>query len=148
MARTLADTNWSALIDLQYDVTQLGNPIRITELMYAPIGGDAFEYIELQNTGALPVDLTGSSFQGVHFRFPIPFPELEPGARLVIANGAAPADFQTRYPNVRVAGWYTGALDNGGERIALIDAAGETITSVESSINRPGPTVCVARAQP
>ena len=35
-----------------------GLPLRFTELMYNPVGGDPYEYLELQNTGDVPVDVT------------------------------------------------------------------------------------------
>ena len=117
----------------------MGSPLRITELMYNPPGGDAFEYLELQNTGGLPLDLSGCSFQGIRFRFPVPFPELGPGERIVLANDARPADFRSRYPNVTVAGWFGGALANDGERIALLDPAGATLTAVEYKDEYPWP---------
>ncbi|MSU62355.1 MAG: hypothetical protein EXS31_08165 [Pedosphaera sp.] len=139
MARSLESTNWSAIIDLDFDVTQPGNPVRITEIMYNPPGGDAFEFIELQNTGGLGVDLSGCSFSGIGFRFPTPFPELAPGARMVLGSDARPPDFQRRYPIISVTGWFSGSLDNGGERIALLDTLGHVITSVEYRDTQPWP---------
>ncbi|MBI4659650.1 MAG: lamin tail domain-containing protein [Verrucomicrobia bacterium] len=130
-ARSLAGTNWSAVIDLDFETTQPGNPVRITEIMYHPPGGEAYEYVELENTGGLPVDLSGCSFAGIAFRFPAPFPELAPGAKIVVANDARPADFQRRYPNVSAAGWFSGSLDNNGERIELLDSSGRVITSAD-----------------
>jgi hypothetical protein len=51
---------------------------------------------------------------------------LDPGARVVIvANASA---FAARYgATVPVAGQYVGRLDNGGERLRLVDAQGEEI---------------------
>jgi len=141
LARSLAGTNWSAVLDLEFESTQPGNPVRITEVMYNPPGGDAYEYLELENTGGLAVDLSGCSFGGIGFRFPTPFPELKPGGRLVLANDARPADFQRRYPGLSVAGWFSGSLDNGGERIVLRDLSGRTITAVEFRDAHPWPVV-------
>ncbi len=139
-ARSLEGTNWSAIIDLAFEVTQPGNPVRITEIMYNPPGGDAFEFIELQNTGGLNVDLSGSSFSGIGFRFPTPFTELAPGERIVLGSDARPSDFQRRYPDLAVAGWFSGSLDNGGERIVLLDPFGHVITSAEYRDTPPWPT--------
>jgi hypothetical protein len=130
-ARTLDGTNWSALTEAVFQVDSLGLPVRITEIMYHPVGGEGFEFIELTNVGAVPVDLSGCSFQGVDFRFPEPFPPLAPGARLILASGAAPALFGARYPDLQPAGYYGGALSNGGERLALMDRSGRTIESVD-----------------
>lgn len=129
--RSLVDTtNWSALVEARFQVTAAGVPIRITELMYNPPGGDAFEFLELQNTGATSVDLSGFSFEGISLRFATPFPPLAPGARWVLANDTKPADFAARYPNVKVTAYYAGSLSNGGERIALLDRDGRIIDSV------------------
>lgn len=138
-ARSLEGTNWSAILDISFQVTQFGSPIRITEISYNPPGGDSFEFIELQNTGGLPADLSGHSFSGINFRFPTDFPLLAPGARIVLASDARPADFQLRYPNQPVAGWFSGSLDNGGERIALLDITGAVVTTVDYSDKHPWP---------
>ena len=45
-------TNWSAVTEAEFQVAQLGIPLRITEIMYNPPGGDAYEFIEMQNIGA------------------------------------------------------------------------------------------------
>lgn len=139
LARSLDGTNWSALVDATFRTTTEANPLRISEIMYHPLGGDAFEYIELRNTGALPVDLSGYIFEGVQFRFPIPFPILEPGESLILASDARPADFQRQYPQARVAGWFGGSLSNGGERIRLLDSEGRLVTSVEYKDQAPWP---------
>jgi hypothetical protein len=130
-ARSLHGTNWSALSRASFQVERVGWPVQFTELMYHPLGGDAFEFLELGNVGGITVDLSGWSFEGIEFRFPEPSPPLLPGQRLVLANADSPAAFAARYPGVTVAGWYQGALANGGERIALLDRAGRVVTSVE-----------------
>ncbi|MBL9171931.1 MAG: lamin tail domain-containing protein [Verrucomicrobiales bacterium] len=130
-ARTLTDTtNWSALTEARFQVTAGGIPVRISELMYNPPGGDAFEYVELHNTGATPVDLSGFSFEGINLRFATPFPVLPPGARWVLANDTKPSDFAARYPGIPVTASFAGSLSNGGERIALLDRDGRIVDSV------------------
>ena len=97
-------------------------PLRVTELMYNPPGssavaGDEYEFIELQNTGAAPLNVTGFKFAaGVDFTFPTL--TLAPGAKtLVVKNLDA---FTARYGNtLPIAGQYTGSLDNGGEILRL-----------------------------
>ncbi|MCW5557083.1 MAG: lamin tail domain-containing protein [Verrucomicrobiae bacterium] len=128
--RSLSETNWSALSEASFQVGAAGVSVRITELMYHPPGGDAYEFIELANTGSTPVDLSGFQFDGVNFRFATPFPLLAPGARLVLASDAQPASFAARYPGVAVAGYFGGALSNGGERIALLDREGRVVDAV------------------
>lgn len=129
-ARTfLSETNWSALTEAAFQVADLGWPVRITEINYHPDGGDAYEFIEIQNVSGIPVDLSGVSLQGVEFRFSQGV-SLAGGARVVLASALNRTLFAQRYPNVTVAGVFEGSLANGGERIALIDRHGRTITSV------------------
>lgn len=138
-ARSLDGTNWSALAKGRYQVERLGWPLRFTEIMYHPPGGDAFEFLELANTGGVAVDLSGFSLEGVTFHFPEPSPFLDPGERLVVASNDDPQAFAARYPAVTVAGWYAGALNNGGERIALLDRAGRVVTAVTYRDGGPWP---------
>jgi hypothetical protein len=129
-ARTFNGTNWSALTEATFQVGELGVPLRITEIMYNPPGGEAYEFIELQNVSASTVDLGGVSFDGITFVFPNGA-MLGPGARIVLSSDANPAAFEARYPGVEVAGRFGGGLSNGGERIALKDQNGEIIVSVD-----------------
>lgn len=128
-ARVLDGGTWSALNEATFVVGELGVPLRITEIMYNPVGGDAYEFVEVQNVGALPLNLAGFSFQGLTFTFPAST-TLPPGAVLVLANNANPTLFATRYPSVSVFGYYSGSLANGGERIALLDGNLQTIVAV------------------
>ena len=87
-----------------------------------------FEFIELTNTGPTTLDLSGARFvAGIDFPFPADT-FLASGAHLVVvANEAA---FSMRYPGVppeRIAGEYTGRLENDGELIQLHDAVGENV---------------------
>ncbi len=129
-ARTLNGADWSALTEANFAVAARGVPLRITELNYNPSGSTAYEFIELQNIGSTPVDLSGMYFEGVVYTFPS-FSTLAGGARLVLASDFSPAAFAVRYPGVAVAGYFSLNLNNGGERIVLKDAAGNIITSVD-----------------
>jgi len=115
---------WSALSEAMFAVGPVRENLRITELMYHPPNGEA-EFIELQNIGDVSINLAHVAFtNGVGFTFP-PL-TLEPGAyTLVVRNLTA---FQNVYgDDFNIAGEYIGALDNGGERIRLVDAAGAMI---------------------
>lgn len=128
-ARLLAGTNWSALNEAAFIVASLATPLRITEIMYNPVGGDAYEFLEMQNTGPTPIDIGNYNFSGVTFSFPFGT-VLAAGQRIVLGNGANTNAFAARYPGVVVAGWFGGALANGGETITVLDGFGRTVLSV------------------
>jgi hypothetical protein len=134
-ARTLNGTNWSALTEASFAVATRGVPLRITEINYNPLAANnpsAYEFIELQNVGTGPIDLSSMFFDGVTYTFPIGA-TLAGGARLVLASDIDPDAFAARYPGVTVRGYYSGSLNNGGERIVLKDAGGNIITSLDYS---------------
>ena len=129
-ARALNAGNWSALTEASFAVAARGVPLRFTEINYNPVGGPAYEFIELQNTGTTPVNLAGLFLEGVTFTFPSGS-SIAAGARLVLASDSSPVAFAVRYPAVTVAGYFGGGLDNAGERLVLKDAAGNIITSLD-----------------
>jgi hypothetical protein len=147
-ARMLAGTNWSALNEASFVVGSLTPTLRITEIMYNPFGGDAFEFIELQNTGPVALDLDNFSFVGINFTFPFGY-SLAAGQRIVLANNLSIEAFNLRYPGVAVAGLYGGSLANGGETITLLDGAGRIVLSVSyddengwaTAADGPGPSL-------
>jgi len=94
--------------------------LRISEIMYHPLDGSDFEFIELVNTGASRLDLSNVSItDGIEFSFAgSQVTELLPGAAVVVVKNLRV--FQTRYgEDVPVAGEYRGKLDNDGERLTL-----------------------------
>lgn len=110
--------------------------LAITELMYAPAAAasgtndnDQYEFIELKNVGTRPLDLMGISFtEGIYFTFTATntITNLAPAQYLVLVRNQAA--FQSRYPSVtNIAGQYSGALQNSGERIYLKGALREPI---------------------
>jgi hypothetical protein len=110
--------------------------LRITEVMYAPAatnagspyGREDFEYIELKNIGPVALDLVGVHFtNGIDFAFTTNsmVTNLAPGQIVVLVRNALA--FSSRYGGGTIAGTFTGALDNSGDRIKLDDAAGEEI---------------------
>ena len=114
--------------------------LRITEINYNPadptadetdagfVDNDAFEFVELLNTGSLPIDLTGVQFTaGIDFDFTgSGLNTLTPGQYVVVAKD--PAAFAERYGSVpNLVGPYPNQLNNGGEQITLTDAFGQTL---------------------
>ena len=97
--------------------------LRITEIMYNAPGKTGVEYIELTNTGDVPINLAGVKFdQGAPFNQLI-LPEfiMSPGQRVIVTNDKD--TFQTIYGNevTVVTNWAGGSLSNGGEEVVLRD---------------------------
>ena len=117
--------------------------LRVTEVHYHPsdpspaelsgsplLSAGDFEFIEVVNTAAVPLDVSGCGFSnGIGFTFPAAT-VMAPGARMVVArNPAALALRSPGLPPASVLGPFTGGLDNAGERLTLRDAFGEQIIS-------------------
>ncbi len=140
-ARAFDGSEWSALNEATFIV---GMPptaatLAIGEIMYHPASGDpAGEFIELVNLSSTDgLDLTGVHFSdGVEFTFPLGF-TLDPGERAVLV--ADQAAFAAAHPDVAIAGTYSGALNNGGERIALADSTATDFLAFTYDNNNPWP---------
>jgi hypothetical protein len=140
-ARVLDGTVWSAMHELAVNAGAGITGLALTEIQYHPLGEGTvddreFEFLELKNTGSSSVTLTGAAFvRGVDYAFPAGA-TLAPGAFLVLASNAGA--FQSRY-GFGPFGEYTGQLDNGGERIVLKDAAGDTVIDIRYNDKSPWP---------
>jgi hypothetical protein len=125
----------------------LAEQVVISEIMYNPPPGRP-EYIEISNNTATPLDmacwqLTG----GIEYTFPdfsMDDPRscfLGPFERILVA-GTDPQTIRAAYTipsQVRVFGPWTGKLDNGGERITLLDKNGFVLCSVAYDDDDPWP---------
>ncbi len=130
-ARVLLGGEWSSLDAATFTVA--APKLRITELMYHPpepapgsiYGDNDFEYLELQNTGATPINLAGARLSGgVDFTFAAG--QLAPGAHVLLVNNQAA--FESRYgAGLNIAGEFDGNLNNAGENLLLESAFGEAI---------------------
>jgi len=141
-ARALSGDTWSALSEAAFLVRQSFDRLLLTELMYHPraeaqLDGDEFEFIEIKNAGDAELDLSGAQFtDGIEFVFPFGF-RLGAGEFAVLVRN--PEAFAQRYPEVPIAGVYTGALNNAGERVTLADPEGTPIFSVRYQDALPWP---------
>lgn len=119
--------------------TPLQQFLRVSALLYAPapVSGpesllvpqaqeEDFEWIELLNTGATPLDLSGARFiEGITLTL-APGSSLAPGQRALVVGQLAA--FRARYgPGPNVIGEFGGNLNNTGEQLHLVDAAGESV---------------------
>jgi hypothetical protein len=110
--------------------------LRITEIMFnpapPPIGStnstSDFEYIEVKNVGATPLNVGAYSLAGgIQFEFPNVVLNAGQSA-VIVANTNA---FQTRYGSgAMILGTFTGRLNNAGDNVALFGSLGEPIVEV------------------
>ena len=140
-ARVYSSGTWSAISQAAFTVNL--QSIKISELMYSPTaatpaeiaagytsidGAQDFEFIEVTNTGAQTLPLSGLQFtNGVTFTFPNV--SVAPGAYMVVASDTAAfalrygaqlqSQFGGNWQNLIVAGQFTGHLNNAGEEVQL-----------------------------
>jgi hypothetical protein len=132
---------WSALNEAIFTLPLSQNNIIISELHYHPLPQDSideseFEFIELQNVGTETQNLSLARFvKGVNYVFPANT-ILRPNEYLVLASDEH--YFTLRY-GFSPFGVYSGQLDNGGERIVLVDASGDTLISFRYDDKSPWP---------
>ncbi|MBN1508327.1 MAG: lamin tail domain-containing protein [Sedimentisphaerales bacterium] len=129
-ARSLSDNAWSALNETVFAVGPVAEDLRISEILYHP--GETgepndpnTEFIELTNVGIESVNLNLVKFaNGVRFAFPDVV--LVPQEYCLVVKDVRA--FEARYGlGLPVVGSYAGSLNNAGERIELLDAAGTDI---------------------
>ncbi len=128
-ARMWVNGQWSALNEATFKVVEQKSKIAITEIMYNPLGGSDYEFIELMNVGESELSLAGLYFaDGITYTFPPGAAPLTPGERAVLVRN--PEAFAKRYPGVAITGAYQGKLANQGEKITLNKATGEVLVSL------------------
>ncbi len=131
-ARVLNGSEWSAVSDVVFAVGNVKENLRITEIMFHPLdppaGNADAEFIELKNISATEtINLALVRFtNGVDLE--LPYLQLEPGAIAVVVKDQTA--FASQYDTggiTIVPDVYVGSLDNGGERIELVDANDQPI---------------------
>ncbi|MBN1220208.1 MAG: lamin tail domain-containing protein [Anaerolineae bacterium] len=126
-ARTYRNGIWSALNEANFSVRQPGQNLVITEIMYNPIDGDDYEFIELKNIGPTHLDLSNATFEGIRYTFPVGS-RLVPGQVIVLARNEQA--FAERYPGLVPFDFYAKNLSNQGETITLKKPQGDVIISL------------------
>lgn len=123
-------STWSALAD---------GPVFINEIHYDPdIKTEQVEFIELYNTTAAAIDISGWAFtSGVDYTFPAGS-SIDANGYVVVAQDLA--DFQAKFGFVPTGPW-VGRLENYGEEITLRDALGDVVDRVDYQLGFPWPTV-------
>ena len=119
-ARVLsAGGEWSAVSEATYS-TELP-ALYITEIMYNPDGTNETEFIELFNAGSDAIELGPVRFSGgITFDFSQgSVTSLGPGEHVVVVQNLAAFAAAHNTNGMRVAGVYSGKLDNAGEKIEV-----------------------------
>lgn len=108
----------------------------INEIMYrAPDDFKRLEYVELWNTSSEPVSIGGWRVKGIGLEIAPGF-VLRPDAFFVAARDA---DLFERIYGQRPDGVFTKSLNNGGERLSLVNARGDVLERVEYDDKAPWP---------
>jgi len=119
----------------------------INEIHYDPdVKTELVEFIELHNTAAEDIDLSGWYFRSsISYRFGAGA-ILPAGGYVIVAQN--PAHIQAKWSSARLAvsphllfGPFEGKLGNNGENIELCNAYGEQIDQVDYQFGFPWPTV-------
>ncbi|MGL1885022.1 MAG: lamin tail domain-containing protein [Reichenbachiella sp.] len=140
MARVKEGSEWSPLLEFEFQIDDPLSDLKITEIHYHPKVEDGensedFEFIEFKNIGNETLDLTGLEISdGVVYEFVND--QILPGEFLILSSSSV--SFTERY-GFEPDGVYAGHLRNSGERIALQNAAGTTVVEVSYSDDLPWP---------
>ncbi len=96
------------------------------------------EFIEIYNGGSTAIDISGWRFaDGIRYEFPAGT-EIGPGEHLALFRDREA--FESKYgSDVPALGPYAGALDNGGERVLLVDAESRPVDVIDYDDTFPWP---------
>ncbi len=146
-ARIKNGAAWSALHEIILFTGEETSNLKITEIHYHPldsiavgdtINDDEYEFLELKNIGATPINLSLAFFtDGITYIFP-EGTTIESNNFIVLASNQQ--EFNNRY-GFMPFGDFSGQLNNGGETITLVTAAGDTIFSITYSDQAPWPAL-------
>jgi hypothetical protein len=140
-ARALDGNEWSPINEATFIVGSkpTSQNLVVSEIMYHPsLKNEGDEFIEVMNISqAEEINLTAVKFDnGISFEFPIDS-TLGPGKRAIIASD--PDALRVDWPDLKVVGQFTGNLNNGGERVTLVDSEGVEIQSFKYDDKLPWP---------
>ena len=119
--------------------------IIVSEIMYNPLGGSAYEFIELHNRGNANINLNDYSFAQGQPVEEFLFPDITINSGdylLLVANRAS---FLERYGlglDSKIIGvWSSGKLNNNGEEIRFLDSAGNVVLNFAYNDNDSWPAL-------
>ena len=140
-ARSLSSGEWSAVNVANFIIAGTvpadSTNLAVTEVHYNPIGSDDTEFLEFQNVGLVPIDLTDVTLTGaVIYTFP-GSTVLQPGEIILVTEDTTA--FTDRYldpasayyfATANVIGQWSGALANSGETLIVTAADANLIANV------------------
>jgi hypothetical protein len=141
-ARVYKDDQWSALNEIFVWVPEGNENLKITEIMYHPLGEGGvdekeFEFIEFKNIGNTSLDISEFKFTyGINYMFPTGT-SIDSSAHLVIASNDIA--FESRYHFVPF-GKYSGQLSNAGDTLVLLSNTGDTVMNFSYGDDYPWPS--------
>ena len=140
-ARALDGNEWSPINEATFIIGSrpTAQNLVISEIMYHPsLENEGDEFIEVMNISSTEeINLTAVKFNnGISFEFPVDF-TLGPENRAVIASD--PDALRVDWPDLKVVGQFAGNLNNGGERVTLVDSEGVEIQSFRYDDKLPWP---------
>ena len=142
MANSNPSTLFGLLVPSTALVAQAAPQVVINEIHYDPAPKtEHVEFIELFNTGDDTADLSAWRFSNaIYYTFPAET-SLEPGEYLVLTENTS--HFNRKFASFAAGSQafdsWNGNLDNKGERITLVDAAGEVVDEVDYGAKFPWP---------
>jgi len=126
-ARVKQGDVWSALREAQFTEASQQARLCVTEIMYNPLDGGDYEFLELTNVGDAEMDLSYAQFEGVDFHFPNGS-IIHPGESIVLIRDYYA--YRELYPKAPFGGFFRGSLANEGETILLKDVRRNLLLSV------------------
>ena len=147
-SRTFVNGQWSGLTAATFVIPVSQSEVRISEIQFNPadptatelmagfVDNNQFEFLEILNPNPIgSINLAGLQLsQGVAYNFGDV--DLAPGERAVVVRDADA--FRERYgDDIQILGQWTGGLNNGGERVTLVDANLVEIMSVNYGDSDP-----------
>ncbi|MDA7864228.1 lamin tail domain-containing protein [Akkermansiaceae bacterium] len=156
-ARTLINGTWSALTEANFTIESIpadSTNLAIAEMLYNPSGpsaaeidagfddGDDFEFLRIENTGNMTIDLSDVRFtSGISYDFSSSqIITIAPqGIAILVSNLDA---FRFRFGNSFdsfIAGQYSSKLANGGELLRIVGIDDSVIHEFTYSTESPWP---------
>ncbi|MCX6181512.1 MAG: CotH kinase family protein [Bacteroidetes bacterium] len=142
-ARILYNGQWSPLHELNIYIPAQLEKLKITEIHYHPKSNDIataakdLEFIELKNTGNVPLNLSGLYFSGgIDYSFP-EGTVIQPGALIVLSSQDSVFKANYKFSSFDE---YDRNLSDGGDELLLKLANGDTLINVNYLNDSPWPT--------